>query len=364
MRQTPKAIPDRLNRQALAVEEAQGLIRIAVKDALFYGWSRQETDKKVLHIIQTVLAQITIPALKNATFRSLSAFYTKQRQLAAEIPQRGLFVFLCLLKVAEGTTTPTASKSPYTAKISLATARKTVREAIPDYILPRDDDVDTLGLWARKYHRDYYRENIRPTVERMAAEEALDPDAEKYWEKRSTLRNRAEREVRYQWHVDQLNDFKARGVRLVIISAHSDCSERCRPFQARVFSLDGTSGVTSDGRRYVPLETATDIWTKNGKWKNGLFGFNCRHYMVEYKEGYAFPMASRAKEEREYKVTQKQRYMERQVRHWRTEAEMAKGVNKERYEEARGKVKRYEGRYIDYSHKHNRPYYDTRTRII
>lgn len=364
MKPKPKAIPDRLNRQALAVEEAQGLIRIAVKDALFYGWSRQETDKKVLHIIQTVLAQITIPALKNATFRSLSAFYTKERQLAAEIPQRGLFLYLCLLKVAESATTPTASKSPYTAKISLATARKTVKEAIPDYILPRDDDVDTLGLWARKYHRDYYRDNIRPTVERMAAEEALDPDAETYWEKRSTLRNRAEREVRYQGHVDQLTDFNARGVKLVIVSAHSDCSERCQRWQGRVYSLDGTSGTTTDGRRYVPLTDATDRWDKHHKWKNGLFGFNCRHYMVEYKDGYAFPMATKAKEEREYKVTQKQRYMERQVRHWRTEAEMAKGVNKERYEEAREKAKRYEKQYITYSHEHKRPYYDTRTKII
>lgn len=361
--QTPKAAPDRLNRQALAVEEAQGLIRIAVKDALFYGWSRQETDKKVFHIIQAALAQITIPALKNATFRSLSAFYTKQRQLAAQIPPRSLFLFLCLLKLGERNL-PAEKHSPYTAKISLSTARRTITESIPDYILPRDDSVDSLGLWARKYHVDYYKENMLPTFNRMASEEALDPDSEKYWEKRSTLRNRAEREVRYQGHVDQLNDFNARGVKLVIVSAHADCSERCWQWQGRVYSLDGTSGVTSDGRRYVPIENATDIWDKNHKWKNGLFGFNCRHYMVEYKDGYAFPMASRAKEEREYKVTQKQRYMERQVRHWRTEAEMAKGVNKERYEEARRKVKRYEGRYIEYSHKHNRPYYNTRTRII
>lgn len=361
--QTPKAIPDRLNRQALAVEEAQGLIRIAVKDALLYGWLKSELDKKVLRIINEALAHITIPSLKSAAYRSLTAFYIRQRQLSAEIPQRRLFLFLCLLKLGERNL-PAEKHSPYTAKISLSTARKTITEAIPDYILPRDDSVDSLGLWARKYHEDYYKENILPTFNRMASEEALDPDSESYWGKKSTLRNRAEREVRYQGHVDALADFKKRGVRLVIVSAHSDCSERCWQWQGRVYSLDGTSGVTSDGRRYVPLENATDIWDKNHKWKNGLFGFNCRHYMVEYKEGYAFPMASRAKEEREYKITQKQRYMERQVRHWRTEAEMAKDVNKERYDYSRNKAKGYEKRYIKYSRENNRPYYDTRTRII
>lgn len=363
MQKTPKAAPDRLNPQALTAEEAQGLIRLAVKDALMYGQSRRELDRRVLRIIQNAMGRITIPSLKSAVYRSLVAFYNRQRQLAAEIPQRSLFLFLCLTKLVERHL-PKERQSPYTAKISLSVARNTVKDNAPDYILERDDEVDSLGLWAQKYHRDYYRENILPTFQNMASEEALDPDSEKYWEKKSTLRNRAEREVRYQGHQDTLNDFRARGVRLVIVSAHSDCSERCRPWQGRVYSLDGASGVTSDGRRYIPLETATDIWTENGKWKNGLFGFNCRHYMVEYKDGYAFPMASRAKEEREYKITQKQRYMERQVRHWRTEAEMAKDVNRERYDYSIGKAKGYERRYIRFSREHKRPYYDTRTRII
>lgn len=357
-----KAAPDRLNKQALAVEEAQGLIRNAVKDALLYRQNKGELDKKVLHIIQLCLASISIPSLKDATYRSLVAFYHRQRQLASQISQRRLLTFLCLLKLMEQSK-DAEKQSPYTAQITLTEARNVVGVELDDPTLEISDNVRNLGVPLEKYHRDYYRDNIMPTFKRMAAEEALDPDSERYWDKRSTLRNRAEREVRYQGNLDEREEFEARGVRLVIVSAHADCSERCREWQGRVYSLDGTSGKTSDGREYVPLEVATDIYTPDGKWKNGLFGFNCRHYMVEYKDGYKFPKVSPAREAKEYKITTKQRYMERQVRHWRTEAEMARGVNKERYEYAKAKAKQYNSRYVAYSHKHDRPYYDTRTRI-
>ena len=74
-------------------------------------------------------------------------------------------------------------------------------------------------------------------------------------------------------------------------------------------------------------------------------------------------MVSKVKEEAEYKLTCKQRYMERQVRHWRVEAEMAKGVDAERYKMAKAKATEYNKRYMAFSEKHNRPYYNTRTRI-
>lgn len=362
MQKTPKTAPDRLNAQALSVEEAQGLIRLAVKDALLYGQSRRELDQRVLRIIQSALAQITIPSLKNAAYRSLSAFYYRLKQLAAEIPFKVVLTFLYLTKLAEESKTH-YERSPYTAKISLIEARNALDGQTPGFTPFINDNIKNYGVALQKYHRDYYRENIQPTFDKMAKEEALDPDSETYWGKRSTLRNRAEREVRYQGHIEQMQDFIDRGVKLVIVSSHADCSERCAPWQGRVYSLDGTSGTTSDGRKYVPLSDATDIYTPNGKWKNGLFGFNCRHYMVEYKPGYQFPKVSPREEARQYKITQKQRYMERQVRHWRTEAEIAKGVDKKRYEYARAKAQHYNKRYIKYSHSNNKAYYDTRTKI-
>ena len=357
-----KAIPNRLDRQVITAEVAQDQIRNAVKDALFMQTDKRTLDKQVYRIIMYATAQIRIPSLKDALYRSLVAYYYRHRQIAAHIPPAKLFTFLCLLKLTEHSR-KVATPSAYTAKISLTTAKAEVGKVFDLDMPERDDSVVNLGNAMNKYHRDYYKEYVEPTMKRMAEEEALDPDSEKYWEKRSTIRNRAEREVRWQGHIDNRAELEAKGVKLVIISAHADCSDRCREYQSRVFSLDGTSGKTPDGRSYEPLENATDKWDKNHKWKNGLFGFNCRHYMVEYKDGYRFPMVSEKKEAAEYKLTCKQRYMERQVRHWRVEAEMAKGVDAERYKMAKAKATEYNKRYMAFSEKHNRPYYNTRTRI-
>lgn len=81
------------------------------------------------------------------------------------------------------------------------------------------------------------------------------------------------------------SDFKSNGVKLVIASAHADCSGRCSKWQGKVYSLDGSYGTTEDGREYQPLENATDVYytTKAGRtYKNGLLGFNCRHKLHEF----------------------------------------------------------------------------------
>ena len=78
---------------------------------------------------------------------------------------------------------------------------------------------------------------------------------------------------------------------------------------------------------------------------------------------YRFPKVTLKTEEEQYKITTKQRYMERQVRHWRTVADMAKGTDRERYKYAKEKAIKYNKRYKDFSKSKNRPYYDTRTRI-
>ena len=67
--------------------------------------------------------------------------------------------------------------------------------------------------------------------------------------------------------------------RLVICDTHSDCSDRCFKWQGRVYSLDGTSGRTDDGREYIPLEVAVNDTTYG--LHNGLLGYNCRHKLVE-----------------------------------------------------------------------------------
>lgn len=353
---------DTLNRQAIACEEAQSLIRLAVKDGAFKRRPKDEIDKKVRMIILACLARLDSQSLKSAAYRSLTDFYRTELKIVQEIRRRDtLILFLALSRLVAHRIPIRERKGTYGEDMRLSEAREIIEES--PYI-PEGDKVEILnyGNALNTYHEDYIKKYVAPVLDRMAKEEALDPDSEKYLGQRSTLRNRAEREVRWQGHIDEIQGFRDRGVKLVIASAHSNCSERCRPWQGRVYSLDGTSGTTEDGRKYVPLEEATNIPTPNGKWFNGLLGFNCRHYLVEYKNGYQFPMVSEATEKREYAIDQKQRYYERQVREWRAKAEMRRGT--ERYTEARQKAEAYNRRYIEFSRAHKRAYYPSRTRLI
>lgn len=243
-------------------------------------------------------------------------------------------------------------------KMTVAEAKQTVMRMLP---AEQADEVITLGSAANKYHRDYFRKDVAPVLRRMLDEVALDPDPQIAAGQRSSLVRKAELEARYEYHNNQISDFKAKGTKLVIVSEHADCSERCRPWQGRVYSLDGTSGVTDDGRKYVPLETATNIRTKNGKWYNGLFGFGCRHYMVEYKPGYKFPKVSAETERKQYEITQKQRAYERKIRSWRERRDMYRGVYPEEYEKAKRKIKAWEAEYRAFTVKNQRVYHTSRT---
>jgi hypothetical protein len=220
------------------------------------------------------------------------------------------------------------------------------------------------GSALQKYSKDYIEKNIKPTLERLSRQFPLDPDDVSG---RMSLRGKAELEVRYQHNLDMIDNLKKGGNKLVICSTHADCSDRCAKWQGRVYSLDGTSGTTDDGRKYVPLEVATDIYytTKKGKrYKNGLLGFNCRHYLVPYKSGYRFPKPNVQEERKQYAITVKQRQLERTVIKWKTEAITYKRTDETRYLYAKKKAEELNDVYIKFSKENGRAYYPSRTKVI
>ena len=351
---------DTLNYQAIAIEEAETELRILVKDNFLKRIDRRKTDSKARDIINKVLERIKIPSLKFVAKQSLISFYLRQQREINRINGLNLFVLLSLMRLTQ--------KDNKTVKfIPIERAKSVVKEAMQDYNAKHSTSYDTAklhGVPLQKFSDNYIKENVTPVLNDLSKMYALDPDD---IEGRNSLRNKAEMEVRYQANQDNIDELKAQGHRLVIASEHADCSERCRKYQGCVYSLDGTSGITPDGRKYVPLENATDVYytTKAGKtYKNGLLGFNCRHYLVPYKDGFHFPKPNPKVEAKEYEITQKQRYLERQVRFWRTEAITKKNVDPERYEKARKKAIEYNKKYIDYSKKNGRAYYPSRTKLI
>lgn len=325
-----------------------------MKDEFFAQTPKAAIDKKVFEIILAAEKEIKITALAIAAHQSLLRFYSSQydelrRSFGWQLPALAALLLLNGRTLTGGDIRPTRPQTEQAKQI----------------LAERGYDASRLtGAPLQKFSQDYMRDNVKPALDRLAAQQARDPDDVSG---RNTLRNRAEMEVRYNEQMEQIAELREQGVNLVICSTHADCSERCSPWQGRVYSLDGTRGRTDDGRSYVPLEEATDIYytTKAGKtYKNGLLGFNCRHFLVPYKTGYRFPKPNAAEERREYEITQEQRRLETVVRKWRTKAVEYKNTDRENYLKARRNAIAANKAYIEYSKQHNRAYYPSRTALL
>lgn len=148
-------------------------------------------------------------------------------------------------------------------------------------------------------------------------------------------------------------------------STHADCSDRCFGWQGRVYSLDGSSGITVDGRKYIPLETATDVYytTKSGRtYKNGLLGFNCRHKLYEYRPNMHIPYVSKAVQEKENAINKKQRNYENKIRKFRELALFAEDPKIRK--KAKAKAAQLNKEYVAFSVKNKRAYYPDRVKIL
>ena len=308
-------ITRQLNPQAITLEDAQGEIKKTIKDAYLAGKSRRETERLVALIIAAAVKKLHTPALIDCAPRSL---WTMARKVYSNFSTLD------------------------------AETLKTVAKGVPTGQYPKT-----------------YMKQVNDTLRKIADIQALDADDVTG---RNSLRNRAEMEVRYEYHQNEIADFKKQGAKLVICSTHADCSDRCYPWQGRVYSLDHTTGITADGKRYIPLETATDIYytTKAGKtYKNGLLGFNCRHRLYEYKDGMQVPYVSANEQKQEYAITVRQRQMETQIRHYREEYLIYHGTTDEALaQRARKKAIALNKRYIAFSQKNERAYYPDRVKII
>ena len=340
------------------MEEAETKIRTAVKDEYFKGKSKAAIDKAIFPIIFEALKEITIVSLREAARKSLLQFYNAQYQELRRSFGWQFFLFSAVMLLN--------GKTPYGAKISPTEAQRTAAIQILENSGFRPPRI--LGVPLQRFTDSYINEYVQPALDRLAKQFPRDPDSEMTpGEWRNSLRNKAEMEVRFEAQSEQLEGFRKNGVNLVICSTHADCSERCQHWQGKVYSLDGTYGTTDDGRSYQPLENATDIYytTKAGKtYKNGLLGFNCRHYLVPYKSGYRFPKPDVKQERKEYAITEEQRRLERNVRFWRTKAVEAKGQNEKAYKKAKDKAVAWNKAYIEFSKANDRAFYPSRTKLI
>lgn len=103
---------------------------------------------------------------------------------------------------------------------------------------------------------------------------------------------------------------------LVKTSAHLGARPEHYLWQGKVFSISGTSD------KYPYLSDPQESGGTGYGTVDGLCGCNCRHFFFPYVEGfnpasYGIEDATASENEEIYQATQKQRYLEREVRSWK-----------------------------------------------
>lgn len=170
----------------------------------------------------------------------------------------------------------------------------------------------------------------------------------------------AELNARFKEQQEMLDSLRAK-TNLVICDTHSDCSDRCFPWQGRIYSLDGTYGTTNDGRKYVPLEVATNAIFKGHR--NGLLGYNCRHKLRPYTDGVKAVTVTKAEQQKQQKLTTTQRALEREIRYSKDLALTFKGVDIEKYNYYKNKTSVLTSEYKKFCKQNNRVEYRSRLKI-
>lgn len=345
---------DPLNKQASVLVDAQTDIKTAVKNGVLAAKSAAEIKKKLGDIIDRAVSRLSSPTLKRDARISLMRFankaYTEFTASLSTIPYNLLPYVIVLMRAI-------TAKEPQGAYYVPANASE--RKAAEKLYYT----VNNKGIPLQEFQKVYIG-RVKTALNGMAQVQALDPND---FTGRNSLRNLAEMQVRYERHQAEIQGFKVRKVKLVVCSAHADCSDRCAEWQGRVYSMDGTEGYTEDGRHYVPLERATDVYytTKAGRtYKNGLLGFNCRHKLYEYKEGMAIPRLSAEDRKREYAITLKQREMERGIIEARERALENKDADIAEYRRWRKVAQERNAAYMQFSKDNHRAFYPDRVKIL
>lgn len=355
-------VPDPLNEQASILVDAQTDIKTAIKKGVLGGASFVVISAEVRKIISRTIARIRSPTLQKDARVSLMKFANKAySDFQATLNLNGTLLAAVVL-LSERITERRANGLQGKYFVPKTPREIDAVEQVAERTEIRLRAYDR-GLPLQEFQKTYI-DRVSRALNGLAEEKALDPNDVTG---RNSLRNLAEMQVRYERHLQEIADLKNSGTRLVVCSVHADCSDRCAPWQGRVYSLDGTSGTTEDGRKFIPLETATDIYytTKAGRtYKNGLLGFNCRHKLLPYKANMVIPFVSETERKKEDAITKRQRALERAVIGYREEALMYKGNNAEKYREARRNAVEVYDEYKRFSKKNGRAYYPDRVKIL
>ena len=134
------------------------------------------------------------------------------------------------------------------------------------------------------------------------------------------------------------------GSDLFQVSSHNGARPLCYPYQSKICSWSSANGGTfidGSGQKYEYLSLINE--TSYGE-PAGLFGINCGHYPLPVIPNVSIiheqPVQDEKENDKEYQESQKQRYLERNIRKAKRDYEMQKvsGADKETLQEYKMKI--------------------------
>lgn len=320
----PNALKEGLREQTIIIEDCTAELKAMLSKAVFSTTALNSFLEKAYRLIDERLSEMTDEDLKKSAEETLKHFARKEfGRLRANLMAKQGFNFIALALVMKIWNSDSANDKQ-AAFEKLQAIEPSLARLPPTQFEQGRGNSRRWGLPLNEY-MDTYMERVNSTCRMLANDVAKDSDG-------LSLRLKSELYVRYKWQQDNLDRLKASGQKLVWISSHVNCSERCQDYQGRLYSMDGTSGRTEDGHSYVPLEVATDRYytTKKGRvWKNGtLTGFGCRHYTIPYEPHGVTPETFDDSEiEEALAIEKEQRRLEREVYHAREDYYSYRGNN-------------------------------------
>ncbi|MFE1586973.1 phage minor capsid protein [Streptomyces sp. NPDC058737] len=310
-------------------EAAEGVLIDKIRRALTEGWDSPvwvELKLAAVGNLQAAIAEV-IAALQTdasgAIGQALAEAYDRGQQAAvAELGALGV-----------GQAAAAAVALP-TAPVVDRLAQAVIADAGPVYLRMLRVSVDTYrGVVARAAAAPLLGAQTR----RHAAQAALDDFARqgvkgfvdargRSWELRSYVEmamRSATARAALDAHSDRLG---AAGVELVLVSQAPEECPLCRPWERKVLARTGAPGkrtvevehATEDGET-VRVEVAGSLPEARAA---GLMHPNCRHRVSAYVPGVSrIPAVQPSRGT--YEDTQRQRYLERQIRKWKRLADAA-----------------------------------------
>lgn len=342
-----------LNWQTILIEEAQTDIKLAIKKYISGIESYSKVLKEVRKIINETIQDLESEELKIKSKQTLEN-YIKQLMQKAFL-SIGIPLSLMMMAFSSLNTGTKFINIVKDFSIELPKEQKQQQRIFKIEPPTTFEIAQPTNVFSQEYAK-----RVKDVYSELAKTEPM-------YDKNISLRNIAEMTVRYDKTMEQIQGFINRGVNLVVSSMHANCSKRCEKWQGGHYTLDNTYQIV-DNIQFEPLSNATDQYytTKQGKvYKNGhITGYNCRHYLMEYKKGQRQIPVSAKVIEKQREIDHKMRYMERQIREWKDRALMHKGSDRKLFLEARQKAIQYNKKYIEFAKSNNRAYYPSRTDVF